>query len=79
MVYVDKEKTVFQGSSDLLMSEILIAVFSIKKYYRTLKGFEALDYINRVLWESSHVNTVEELMKNLKRYEDWKKGYSKKQ
>lgn len=78
MVYVDKEKTVFEGSAALLMSEILIGVFSIKKYCCELKDFEDLDYINRVLWESSHVNTVEELMENLKRYEDWKKGYSKK-
>lgn len=79
MVYVDKEKTVFQGSSELLISEILIAFFNIKKYYRELKDFEDLDYINRVLWESSHVDTIEELLENLKKYEDFKKGYSKKQ
>ncbi len=79
MVHVDREETVFEGDFDLIISEILMAVFSIKKYYRALKDFEDLDYINRVLWESSHVDTIEELIENLKRYEDWKKGYSKKQ
>ena len=79
MVHVDREETVFEGDFDLIISEILMAVFSIKKYYLALKDFEDLDYINRVLWESSHVDTIEELIENLKRYEDWKKGYSKKQ
>lgn len=79
MVYLDKEKAVFEGDLDLITSEILIAVFSIKKCFRKLKDFEDLDYINRVLRESSHVDTVEELIENLKKYEDWKKGYNKKQ
>lgn len=79
MVHVDGEETVFEGDLSLITYEILIAVFDVKKIFCELKDFEGLDYINRVLWESAFTNTVEELLENLKRYEDFKKGYSKKE